>query len=75
MAFQYLNGGYKKERNRLFSRVCDRTQGNGFKVKGGRFRLDIQKNCFHNKGDETLEQVAQRGGGCPILGDIQGQAG
>jgi len=24
---------------------------------------------------EALAQVAQRGGGCPILGDIQGQAG
>jgi len=23
----------------------------------------------------VLEQSAQRGGGCPVLGDIQGQAG
>ena len=30
---------------------------------------------FHCKGSDTLEQVAQRGGGCPILGDIQGWAG
>ena len=28
-----------------------------------------------NKSGEALEQIAQRGGGCPILGDIQGQAG
>ena len=26
-------------------------------------------------GGEALEQVAQRGGGCPIHGDIQGQDG
>ena len=28
-----------------------------------------------NKGSEALKEVAQRGGGCPILGDIQGQTG
>ena len=30
---------------------------------------------FHDQGSETQEQVTQRGGGCPIPGDIQGQAG
>ena len=38
-AFQYLKESYRKEEDRLFSRVCgDRTRGNGFKLKGGRFR-------------------------------------
>ena len=33
-AFQYLKRIYKKERNRLFSRVCDdMTRGNFLKVK------------------------------------------
>ena len=33
-AFQYQKGSYKKEGDRLFSRVCcDRTKENGFKVK------------------------------------------
>ena len=33
-AFQYLKGSYRKEGNRIFSRVCcDRTRGNGFKLK------------------------------------------
>ncbi|KFW62980.1 hypothetical protein AS28_07678, partial [Pygoscelis adeliae] len=45
-AFQYLKGAYKKD-DRLFSRACcDRTRGNGFKLKEGRFRLDIRKKFF-----------------------------
>jgi len=47
VAFQYLKGSYRKERARLFIRVCgDRTMGNGFKPKEGRFRLDIRKKPF-----------------------------
>ena len=47
MAFQYLKGSYRKEGDRLFSRVCgDRTRGNGFKLKEGRLRLDIRKKSF-----------------------------
>jgi len=30
---------------------------------------------FYDEGCETLQQVAQRGGRCPIPGNIQGQAG
>ena len=38
-AFQYLKGAYKKAREGLFTRACcDRTRGNGFKLKEGRFR-------------------------------------
>mgnify|MGYP001854496562 CR=1 FL=1 len=44
VAFQYLNRSYRKERHKFFSRVCgDRTRGNDFKLKEGRFRLDIRK--------------------------------
>ncbi|KAK4810250.1 hypothetical protein QYF61_013065 [Mycteria americana] len=38
-AFQYLKGVYKKAGEGLFTRACsDRTRGNGFKLKEGRFR-------------------------------------
>ncbi|KFW64415.1 hypothetical protein AS28_10088, partial [Pygoscelis adeliae] len=46
-AYQYLKGAYKKDGSKLFSRACgDRTRGNGFKLKGGRLRLDRRKKLF-----------------------------
>ena len=44
VAFQYLKGAYKQEGEQLFTRMgSDRTRGNGFKLRQGRFRLDIMK--------------------------------
>ena len=31
--------------------------------------------AFYSKGGEALEEVAHRGGGCPVPGNTQGQAG
>ncbi|KFR09316.1 hypothetical protein Y956_07828, partial [Nipponia nippon] len=46
-AFQYLKGAYKKDGDSLFSKACcDRTRGNGFKLKEGRFRLNTRKKFF-----------------------------
>ncbi|KFU98345.1 hypothetical protein N340_14810, partial [Tauraco erythrolophus] len=46
-AFQYLKGAYRKAGEGLFTRACsDRTRGNGFKLKEGRFRLNIRKKLF-----------------------------
>ncbi|GAB0182123.1 mitochondrial enolase superfamily member 1 [Grus japonensis] len=46
-AFQYLKGAYRKAGQGLFMRECsDRTRGNGFKLKEGRFRLDVRKKFF-----------------------------
>jgi len=47
VAFQYLKEAYKKAGEGLFTRGrSDRTRGNGFKLKEGRFRLDIRKKFF-----------------------------
>jgi len=47
VAFQYLKGAYKQEGEWLFTRVAgDRTKGSGFKLKQGRFRLDIRRKFF-----------------------------
>ena len=46
-AFQDLKGTYKQEGSQLFERVDNsRTRGNGFKLKEGRFRLDIRGKFF-----------------------------
>ena len=46
--------------------------GNDFKLKEGRFRLDIRNKFFYSGSEKVLVQVAQRSG-YPIPGGIQGQ--
>jgi len=60
-AFQYSKGDYKQEGNQLFAWVdSDRKRGKGFKLKEGRFRLDV-RGKFFTESSEVLEQAAQRG--------------
>ena len=59
VAFQYLKGAYKQEGEQLFTRVdSDRTWGNGFKLRLGRFRLDMKRKFF-------TQRVVMHWTGCP----------
>jgi len=59
-AFQYLKGANRKDGENIFSRAyCNRTRSNGFKLRKGRFRLDIRKNFFTmrvNSGTDCPER-------------------
>jgi len=47
VAFQYLKEVYKKDGEEIFTWACrDRTWGNGFRLKEGRFRLDVRKKFY-----------------------------
>ena len=47
MAFHYLKGADKQEGQRLFTRLDrERTRGNGFKRRQGRFPFDIRRKFF-----------------------------
>ena len=47
MAFKYLKEAYKQEGEQLFTKVdSDWTRGNVFKLRQGRFILDIRRKFF-----------------------------
>ena len=58
VASQYLRGAYKQKGDQIFTWADeDRTRRNGFKLKEGRFKLDVRKKFFTQGGE-----VLQRGG-------------
>ena len=68
MAFQYLKGAYKQEGEWLFTRVdSDRTRGNGFKLRQGRFRLGIRRKIFHPESGDALNRLPKEAVDAPSL--------
>jgi len=76
VAFQCLNGGYKKEGDRLISKVSgDRTRGNSFKLIEGRFRLGIRMKFFAVRMVRHWQRLPKEVVDYLVPGDVQGQAG
>ncbi|KAK4817106.1 hypothetical protein QYF61_027969 [Mycteria americana] len=75
-AFQYLKVAYRKDGEGLFTRACSAsTRGNGFKVKEGRFRLDIRKKFFTMGVVRHWNRLPREAVDAPSLGSVQGQVG
>jgi len=67
--FQYLKGAYRKDGEGVFTRACsDRTRGNGFKLKEGRFRSDIRKKSFTVRVVRHWHRLPREGVIAPSLG-------
>lgn len=62
------------EKDFLPEPVIDGITGNGFKVKKGKFRLEVRKKIF-TVNVEALAWVVRRSCGCSTLGSLHIQFG
>ena len=71
-AFQYLKRAYKKAAEGLFTRAwSDRTSGNGFKLKEGRFRFNIRKKFFTIRVERHWNGLPRERVDTPSLGKFK----
>jgi len=76
VTFQYLKGVYRRDRKNVFSKACcDSTNSKGFKLREGRFRLDIRKTFFTMRLVKHWNEQPRGVVGGPIPGNVQGQVG
>jgi len=74
-AWQCLKGASKEDGDRLFRRACsDRARGNGFKLKEGRFRLDIRKKFFTVRVVKPWPRLPREVGDAPSLEPFQARS-
>jgi len=71
VAFRYLKGACKTDRDFLPRPVVTGQGAMVLKLQESRFRLDIRKKFFY-EGGETLKCVAQKSCGCPIKVRLDG---
>ena len=71
-AFQYLKGAYKQEGSKLFERVDNsRTRGNSFKLKEGRFRLDVRGKFYTRRVVRCWHRLPREAVGAPSLKELK----
>lgn len=72
MSFQYLKRAYRKAgEGRFIGNYSNRTRSNGFKLKEGRFGLDIRRKFFTVRVMRQWNKLLRKAVNAPILEVLQ----
>ena len=65
---QYLKGDYKQKGNKLFTQIdSNRTRGNDFKLKEGRYRLHVRWTYFTERVVRCWNRLPREAVDAPFL--------